>query len=404
MAQYLCRYMTEDNRIVEEKIQASDRGELLSSLRAKGYRVIKAEDVREKNLDITIGESHIKKKSLTLFCRQMSAMLSSGIPMVKCFDIVGSQSEDKAFQRLMIELTNDVMSGSSLSVAMAKHPDDFPEMLIEMVKIGEVTGDLDGVLLRMAEQYEQNARINAKVKGALTYPIVVMIVAIAACIFMLIKVVPQFIDVFNSLGTDLPPLTKMLLNLSAFMTEKWYLILLLLPILVLLLVRFFQLKKVRYAVDKLKLTVTGIKNPMKKLTSARFARTLYTLIAGGVPIVQALEYSKKNVLNLYVEEAIEKIIIGIRQGRSLAGQMADYDVFPKLLVSMLSVGETSGDLEGMLSKSADYFDEELTATVEQLMTIIEPLMIVVVGLIIGVLVVALYSPMFGAISAMQGTI
>lgn len=331
MAQYLCRFMNEKNQVVEEKIQASEREELINVLREKGYRVIRVEEIKARSLNITLGDGHIKKKSLTLFCRQMATMLTSGIPMVKCFDIVGSQSDDKAFKNLMVDLTNDVMSGSSLSAAMRKHPDDFPEMLVEMVKIGEVTGDLDGVLLRMAEQYEQNAKINSKIKSALTYPIVVMIVAILACIFMLIEVVPQFVDVFNSLDTDLPPLTQALLDISRFLTEKWYLVLLGAPIVVLLLIRFFKIKKVRYALDKFKLTVGGLKGPMQKLTSARFARTLYTLISSGVPIVQALEYSKKNVLNLYVEENIDRIIVGIRQGKSLAGQMAECDVFPKLL-------------------------------------------------------------------------
>ncbi len=404
MAQFLCRFMTDKNKVVEEKIQASEKDELIKVLREKGYRIIKVEEIRTRTLDMEIGSKHIKKKSLTLFCRQMATMLTSGIPMVKCFDIVGSQAEDKVFEGLMVDLANDVMSGSSLSAAMSKHPDDFPEMLTEMVKIGEVTGDLDGVLLRMAEQYEQNAKISSKIKSALTYPIVVMLVAIAACVFMLVEVVPQFVDVFNSLDAELPKLTQLLLDTSEFITTKWYVILLLGPFVVLLLIRFFRIEKVRYFFDKLKLSIRGLRGPMKKLVSARFARTLYTLISSGVPIVQALEYSKKNVLNLYVEENIDKIIVGIRQGKSLAGQMAETEVFPKLLISMLSVGENSGDLEGMLSKSADYFDDELTSTIEQLMTIIEPLMIVVVGLIIGVLVVALYSPMFGAINAMQGSI
>ena len=188
------------------------------------------------------------------------------------------------------------------------------------------------------------------------------------------------------------------------MTERWYVLVLVVPILVILLMRFLRQRSVRYFFDKLKVMTPGLRGPMQKIVSARFARTLYTLISSGVPIVQALEYTKHNVHNLYVEEYADKIITGIRQGKSLTAQMAEAPVFPKLLVSMLSVGESSGDLEGMLSKSADYFDEETTAAVDQLMTIVEPVMIVAVGLLIGAIVVALYSPMFGAITAMQGAL
>ena len=402
MAQFLCRFLTENNKVVEEVIQASERAELMTVLREKGYRIIKVEEQRRSMSEIEIGARRISKKALTLFCRQMATMLTSGIPMAKCFDVIGSQSDEKVFKELMVELTNDVMSGSSLSAAMEKHPDDFPEMLVEMVKIGEVTGDLDGVLLRMAEQYEKNEKINQRIKGALTYPIVVVIVAIAACVFMLIKVIPSFVDVFNSLGSDLPTLTRLLLSLSDFLVNKWYIVLLILPIAVLLLIRFFRWKPVRYFIDKMKITLRLFRIPMQKLVGSRFARAMYTLVSSGVPIVQALEYSKKNVLNLYVEEAIDKIILGIRQGKSLAAQMGETGIFPKLLVSMLAVGESSGDLEGMLAKSADYFDDETAATIEQLMTILEPIMIVIVGILIGVLVIALYSPMFEAINAMQG--
>ncbi len=404
MAQFLCRFVTENNVVSQEIIQASEREELVNALRQKGYRVIHIEEVRNRLTDIEIGSRHIKKKSLTLFCRQMSTMLVSGIPMVKCFDVIGAQSDDKTFRKLMAGIANDVSAGSSLSRAMEKYPDDFPEMLREMVKVGEVTGDLDGVLTRMAEQYEQNAKITQKIKSALTYPIVVMFIAVIACVFMLVKIVPSFVDVFASLNTELPGLTQLLLDVSEFITKKWYLAIMIIVLVVIVLIRLFRTRTVRRAFDKFKLTFGLIKGPMQKLASARFARSLYTLISSGVPIVQALEYTKKNVLNLYVEEYVDKIITGIRQGKGLAYQMAQVPVFPKLMISMLSVGESSGDLEGMLAKTADYFDDETASTIEQLMTIIEPVMIVFVGLLIGVIVVALYSPMLGIFGAMQGSL
>ncbi len=404
MAQFRCRFMTENNRVTEETFNAASKEELTDILREKGYRVIRMDEVRRGVGSIEIGRKHINKKELTLFCRQMATMITSGIPMVKCFEVVASQSDNRILKKLMQDLGSSVMSGSSLSSAMAKYPDDFPEMLTEMIKIGEVTGDLSGVLTRMAEQYERDGKITQKIKSALAYPIAVLVVAIAACVFMLVKVVPSFVDVFKSLNTDLPALTQMLLGVSTFLTKRWYVVLLLCPIVVILLARFFRLRSVRFFMDKCKVSLRGIRGPVRKLVAARFARTLYTLISSGVPIVQALEYAKKNVLNLYVEENVDKLITGIRQGKSLAPQMAECPVFPKMLISMLSVGESSGDLEGMLSKSADYFDEETTAAVDQLMTIVEPLMIVVVGLLIGVIVLALYSPMFGAISAMQGAV
>ncbi len=404
MAQFRCRYMTERGSVKEETIQSSSKDELVASLRGRGYKVINVEEVRSSVLNMKIGSKHLSKKSITLFCRQMSTLLVSGIPMVKCFDIVASQSKEALFKEIMANLSAEVQSGASLSDAMEKQEGQFPEMLIEMVKVGEITGDFSGIMNKMADQYERDAKTRQKIKGALTYPIVLIIIAIGACVFMLIKIVPSFVDVFNSLGSELPALTAGLLKLSTFITKRWYVLVLIIPIIVVALIRVLKMKSVVYQIDKLKLTMPGIRDPMQKLMSSRFARTLYTLISSGVPIVQALEYTKNNVLNAYANQYIDQVILGISQGRGFADVMEECPIFPQLLTSMISVGESSGNLESMLSKTADYFDEETDSAISQLMTLIEPVMIVLVGLLIGVIVMALYAPMFGAITAMQNSI
>ena len=396
--------MNDKSQVKEETIHATDRDDLNGMMRERGFRVIRIEEIKDSPANIDIFKKKLSKKSLTLFCRQLSTMLTAGIPMVKCFEVLEAQTDDKLLKERLVSLQNDVLSGSSLSMAMSKFPNDFPDMLAEMVRVGEVTGDLNGVLLRMAEQYEKDGKVASKVKGALTYPLVVVFVAIAACVFMLIKVVPSFVDIFDSLNTDLPLATQILLDVSNFLTEKWYIALLLVPVIVILLIFLFRTKSVKYTVDKLKVTMKGISGPLQKLAASRFARTLYTLITSGVPIVQALGYTKRNVQNTYMEEHIDKMIVGVRQGKAMSSMMAESNAFPKILVSMLAVGESSGDLEGMLKKSAEYFDDEASAAVEQLTTIIEPIMIVIVGLLIGALVISLYAPMFGAISAIQGSV
>lgn len=401
MPQYLCRVMTDDGRIIADRYTGESKNELISMFTNRGYRPISITEEVKGLGDTELGSKKLKKKSLILFCRQTATLLHAGIPIVKCFDIIGAQADDKVLKRAMEALSSDVQTGMPVSKSMEKQPAVFPEMLAKMVEVGEVTGELEIVMERMANQYESDSRIAKKVRGAMTYPLVLIVVALAACVFMLIAVVPQFVEIFDSLNTDLPGLTKMLLAVSEFITHKWYVLILVTPIIVLLLIKVFQMKQVVRWLDEKKLTFKLIRSPMQKILCAQMARTLHTMISSGVTIVQALEYTNNNIKNTYARGFMDKIIVGVQQGKGISVQMSKFEIFPKMLVSMINIGEQSGNLEDMLSKTADYYDEELDAAVSQLTSMMEPFMILLVGILIGGIVMALYAPMFGAISAMS---
>lgn len=404
MAEFLCRVMTEDGRVVEEKFSAETKADLMLAFQARNYRPVRIEEETKNFANTPLGSKKLKLRAVILFCRQMSTLLRSGVPLVKCFDIIASQVDDKLLKKVMGELSDEVQAGALMSTAMEKQGDVFPEMLIKMVEVGEVTGDLTQIMERMANQYESDSRLKKKVRGALTYPIVLISIALIACVFMLIVVVPRFVDIFEQLNTDLPVLTKILLSISNFIVHRWYVLLLTVPLIVIALIRFFHTPKVTRWVDEKKLTMRPICTPMQKLMCAQLARTLHTLLTCGVTIVRALEYTNRNIKNTLANEYIDKIIIGVRKGKGISAQLAEYPIFPKLLVSMVSIGEASGNLEEMLSKTADYYDEEMEAAISQLTTMIEPIMILLVGLLIGGIVIALYAPMFGAISAMSSSL
>ena len=404
MARYLCRVMTDTGAVVDEVFQAENREELLISFQSRKFHPIQIEEERKGIGSTQIGGKKLKAKSLILFCRQMATLLRSGVPLIKCFDIIASQTDDKVFKNTLNSISADVQAGSLMSAAIEKQGELFPGMLSKMVEVGEATGDLAKIMDRMAGQYESDDRIKKKVKGAMIYPLALICIAIGACIFMLIAVVPRFVDVFNSLNTELPLLTRILLACSNFITKRWYVVILMIPAIVICIIRVFRTEKVTRWVDRQLLTLRVIRGPMQKMMCASFARTLHTLIASGIPIVQAMEYTNQNIKNTMAQDGIKEITIGIQKGKGISQQMAQYPYFPNLLVSMISIGEASGNLEEMLQKTADYYDDELDAAISQLTTIIEPVMILFVGLLIGGIVMALYAPMFGVISAMSGSL
>ena len=402
MASYHCRIITSDGRIIEDRFRAESKEELLVAFQERNYHPIEVVEEKQSFGEIEIGRKTLKSKSLILFCRQLATLLRSGVPLIRCFEVIASQTDDKVLKKSLTELSADIQGGMVLSGALAKQDEIFPPMLSKMVEVGEVTGDLTQIMERMASQYESNDRIKKKVKGAMTYPIVLISIAFAACVLMMIVVVPRFVEIFESLNTDLPLPTQILMACSDFLINRWYIVLILVPIIVIGLIRLFKQRKVKNFIDTYMLSFKLIKDPVQKIISAKLARTLYTLISSGVPIVQAMDYANQNIDNIVVNGAISEIIAGLQKGEGISSQMSNYPFFPKLLVSMISIGEVSGNLEEMLSKTADYYDEEMSSAIAQITSLLEPMMILVVGVLIGGVVMSLYAPMFGIISAMSG--
>ena len=405
MAEFLCRIMNKDGSIVEKNQEAENVQSLIYSFNSTGIKIISIDEVKKNlaNKQISFAPKKLKTKSLVLFCRQLATLIQSGVPMVNCFDIIGSQSNETLFKSTMAELTTDVKRGMVLSKALKKQEPVFPTILCEMVAVGELTGDIYTVLDRMASQYEADIRIKRKVTGALIYPLILTGIAVAATIFMLIFVVPEFVSMFESLDSELPFITQMLLISSNFITKFWYIAIAIAIGAGYGLHKLWKNPNVRIRIDEGILKRKPFQSPVQKIVAAQFSRTLCTMTSAGVPIIQAMEYTNRNVGNLYANGIIDTIILGLKQGKGLATQLAEQNIFPKLLISMITIGETSGNIEDMLEKTADYFDEELDAAISQLTSLLEPIMILIVGILIGGIVMALYAPMFSMITAISGS-
>jgi type IV pilus assembly protein PilC len=333
-------------------------------------------------------------KDLAVMSRQMATMTSAGLSLLRTLNILAEQTENKQLARVLSAIRNDVETGVSLSDSMGKHDTVFPPIMINLVRAGETGGFLENSLTGLADNFEKELKLRDTVKSALAYPVIVLIMAVFAVIAMLIFIVPVFEKMFEGLGGELPLPTRMLVVLSQIMV--W-----LAPLLIVLGVAFAiwwgrnkHTDRVRGVVDpiKLKLPVFGVL--AKKLAIARFSRNFSTMIGAGVPILQSIGIVGETSGNWVVETALHKVQDSVRQGRSIAGPLAMEPVFPPMVVQMIAVGEDAGALEQMLAKVADFYDQEVQSTTEQLTALIEPLMIAFIGVVIGGMIVALYLPMF----------
>jgi type IV pilus assembly protein PilC len=337
----------------------------------------------------------IKPKSLQIFSRQFATMIDAGLSVVGALVILEEQTEDKYLRAVLSELRADVEGGLLLSQAMARHPKIFNRLYVAMVEAGEAAGILDQVLDRVAFQIEKETQIKRRVKGAMIYPTMVLIFATLVLIGMLLFLVPIFVDIFKTLGGSLPALTQYVVNLSNLLKADWMFIF---PAFGLAFFGFRRLKKTEFGRqywDKFKL-----KAPMKigpvvlKVTIARFSRTLSTLVAAGVDIIKALEITGQTAGNWVVEEALKDVRAKVHEGTPIAQPLVDNPIFPPMVGHMVKIGEETGELEKMLSKIADFYEDEVDASIQTLTSIIEPIMMIGVGLMVGVIIISMYLPMF----------
>jgi type IV pilus assembly protein PilC len=384
--------------IVTGKIEADSPAAVASKLKSMGYAPVKISQVKSGGLSMEIKlpkvGSKVKLKELAVFSRQFSTMINAGLSMLRALSILEEQQPNKAFASILTEVRLEVESGSALSVSMAKHPDIFPPLMVNMIKAGEVGGFLDKVLTQIADNYEAEVALRGKVKSAMTYPVVVLIMAILMTIGMLLFIVPTFAGLFTSLGGSLPAPTQILVSLSDFLKVA------IVPIVILTIVGFIvwgrikHTERVREVVDPLKLKVPIFGQLFRKIALARFCRNLGTMLSSGVPILQSLDIVADTSGNVVVAHAVRDVQESVRNGESLTEPLAKHDIFPPMVTQMLAVGEDTGALDSMLHKISDFYDQEVESTTEQLTALIEPLMIAVLGGIVGSMIVALYMPIF----------
>jgi len=380
------------------KIDAESQNQVVSRLKQQGYAPVSVTRTNvgmQKELTIPgFGKKKVKLKDLAVFSRQFATMIGAGLSLLRALTILTEQTENKELARVLGEVRNDIESGGSLSSGMAKHPDVFPPLMTNMTKAGEVGGFLDTVLLQIATNYEAETKLRGKVKAAMTYPVVVLCIALLAVVGMLLFIVPVFAGLFSSLGGTLPLPTRILVVLSKGLKIG------IIPLIIGIIVgrqvwsRVKRKPQVRNIVDPLKLKLPVFGELMSKIALTRFSRNLGTMMSSGVPILQSLDIVAATTGNVVLERATRAVQDSVRTGNSLAGPLSEHKVFPPMVVQMMAVGEDTGALDAMLMKIAEFYDQEVEATTEALTALIEPLMIAFLGGIVGAMIVALYMPIF----------
>jgi len=386
------------------ELTVDSQADALAQLRRK--RII-PQFVREKPKSVEFGlnfkkGASVSTKDLAIFTRQFATMITAGLPLVQCLDILAQQSESHSLKRIVGEVRNDVEAGTTLAEALGKHPKVFDNLFVNMVEAGEAGGVLDDILLRLATYIEKAEALKRKVKSAMTYPTVVLVVAVSVTVFMLLFIIPTFAKIFKDFGGELPLPTAIVLALSDFLRNFWYLLFGAVAGAIIAFNRFNATDHGEKIVDQIKLKMPILGDLLKKAAIARFTRTLGTLISSGVPILTGLEITARTAGNRVVQEAVLATRASIREGETIAAPLKQSDVFPPMVVQMIAVGEETGALDEMLNKIANFYDDEVNTAVDTLTSIIEPVMIVVMGLLVGGMVVAMYMPMFKLINVVAG--
>ena len=400
--QYQVRDKT--GKIVSGTIEAESQAAVAQKLTSMGYATVSISQAgagMKTELRIPGFGGKVKLKDLAVMSRQFATMINSGLSLLRALNILAEQTPNKKLAEVLAAVRNDVETGNPLSGAMAQHPDIFPPLMVNMIRAGEVGGFLDGVLLQIAANYEAEVKLKGKIKSAMTYPVVVFVMAILAAIGMLIFIVPTFAKMFEGLGAELPVPTQILVNLSNFMKSAA-------PVLVLL---FFgavfawrkvkRTERVRNIVDPLKLKLPVFGTLFQKIALSRFTRNFGTMLHAGVPILQALDIVADTSGNVVVARAVRDVQESVRSGESLTGPLAQHAVFPPMVVQMMAVGEDTGALDDMLHKISEFYDQDVEATTESLTSLIEPLMIAFLGGMVGSMIIALYMPIFKVFDLIQ---
>ena len=389
-------------KVISGELQADSEALVIAKLREMAYVPV---DVSKKSAglqrEITLRPGKVKLKIMAVFSRQFATMVNSGLPILRALSILSEQTESKELANVLTRVRLDVEQGFSLSSAMAKHPKVFDNLYVSMIKAGETGGVLDSVLLRLADQIEKEVSLRQRIKSAMTYPVVVLVMVTFILAAMLLFVVPQFESIYAGLGGTLPLPTRLLLAVSEAIRSYWYLFVLFIVMFIIGLRRYKKTESGREVIDRFKLRVPIFGPLFRKTALSRFASTLGVLLRSGVPILQALDIVAETVNNKVISKAVVDVQGSVREGESIAKPLASHAVFPPMVVQMLAVGEETGAVDTMLEKVAMFYDNEVTAAVDSLTSLIEPLMIAVIGGAVGMAVIALYLPMFNIINLIK---
>jgi type IV pilus assembly protein PilC len=400
MPVYLWEGKNRNNQIQKGELEAPNE----EAVRAHLNRVrIIPNKIKKKPKDllenVAFLQPKVKEKDIIIFARQFSTMIDAGLPIIQCLDILQSQQENATFKKMIKEIKDSVEGGNTLADSLKRYPKHFDNLFVNMISAGEAGGILDVILKRLAGYLEKVARLKRKVKGAMVYPAITISVAVVVVAVILVFVIPVFQKMFNDAGTSLPGPTLVVIAISDFVKSKIHWILIALVLFAIAFVKYYKTEKGRLTVDALALKTPVFGILIRKVAVAKFTRTMGTMLASGVAILEALDIVARTAGNKVVENAIYNVRSGIAEGRTMADPLQASGVFPAMVCQMIAVGESTGALDAMLEKIADFYDEEVDQAVENLTAMIEPMMIVFLGVVVGGLVVSMYLPIFNLAGA-----
>lgn len=395
MANFSYEVLSATGKKTKGSINADSRESVISELKNGGNTVIRVDEagILGKDIELSIFEKKPSARDLAVFCRQFVSIISAGVPVLSAFEMLGEQTENKMLRNAITDCKKTIEHGETLASAMSQHKDIFPQMFITLVEAGEASGSLDVSFTRMAEQFEKEALLKATVKKAAIYPIVIFCIAIAAVILLLTFVVPTFEEMLTDLGTELPGLTKFVLALSRFFQSYWMVFVVIVAALIIGIKTFKKSDAGKHFFGRLAIKFGPTSKLTVKSASAQMARTLSTLIGSGLPLMDALQITAGTMTNIWFEEEILKARDQVMVGSALAKQFREGGLFPPLVYQMISIGEETGDIDSMLNKLAEYYENEVQEATQQLMALLEPMIILILAVLVGGIVLSVILPM-----------
>lgn len=394
---YQYKAVTNSGRTIEGQYTAESKDDVVRMIRDNQQFPVSIEEHKIESVDlkdIKLFEKKVSAKDLVIFCKQFYTMLNAGLYLTKCLEVLIAQTENRKLKVTIIDLHKKTQKGEILSKSMKEHRKVFPPILINMVESAELTGNLGDVLEKMADHFEKENKINSKIKSALMYPMILSVIATLAVVFLLTFVMPTFVEMFTSSGVELPGPTRVMMGVSSAIKKYWYIFLIVIATISYVIKRIVGTTDGKRAFDRFKFRIPIVNKSVTKIITSRFTRTLSTLLSSGIPILQALEASALVTNNQVVIDEVGSGIEDIRKGVNLSAVFNSMNLFPPMMISMITIGEESGALSDMLEKTANFYDEELDSAIQKMLSLIEPLMIVVMALIIGFIVISMMLPMF----------
>ena len=395
MPVFLWEGTTRKNEVKKGEMEAVDDLAVRGLLRRQGYKSI---EVRKKPKDLLeylpFLQGRVKEKNIVVFCRIFSTMINAGLPLIQCLDLLAQQEENKIFAKIIRAIKEDIEGGTSLTDALKKYPKVFDDLFVNLIAAGEAGGMLDIILGRLSAYLEKTMKLKKRVKGAMTYPAAVLVISFGVVALLLLKVIPVFKKMFEGMGGQLPGPTMMLIDASEFAQSYFFIIIAILVVVYIAFNRFYKTEKGHWLMDSLSLKAPIFGTLLKKVAVAKFSRTLSTMMSSGVPILEGLNIVSKTSGNKVIEDALLKTRQSISEGRTIAEPLSETGIFPAMVVQMISVGEATGALDTMLTKIADFYDDEVDSAVDAMTALLEPVMMVFLGGIVGGMIIAMYLPIF----------